>query len=317
MDDILPPVNDWVFKLLFGDERNKRLLTGFLKSFVDLPEEEFELTLLDPHVRPETEDGKPGILDVKVRARSGQVIDIEIQVNPQREIGKRLSFYKSKMVVEQIAEGERYTVIQRVICICITSFRIFPSQEEYLNRFQYFNPKNGLIFEDVPEEIITVELPKVPKRDDGTAVWEWMDFLRSEREEEFEMAAGRNPDIREAVDTLDRLSGNREVRAQYEARMKAWRDWKTEVEGSFEDGKLAGIREGKLEGIREGKLEGIREGIREGKLEGQLDTARRMKAAGFSPEMITRISGLNPAILETLQAHPAGVEEGPVSLVQR
>jgi predicted transposase/invertase (TIGR01784 family) len=99
-----------------------------------------------------------------------------------------------------------------------------------------------------------------------------MDFLRSEREEEFEMAAGRNADIREAVDTLYRLSGNREVRAQYEARMKALRDWKTEIEGSFEDGKL----------------------------EGQLDTARRMKAEGFSLEMITRISGLDSHILETL-----------------
>jgi hypothetical protein len=39
--------------------------------------------------------GKPGSLDVKVRAKSGPVIDIEIQVSPQREIGKRLSFYKS------------------------------------------------------------------------------------------------------------------------------------------------------------------------------------------------------------------------------
>jgi predicted transposase/invertase (TIGR01784 family) len=208
------------------------------------------------------------------------VIDIEIQVNPQREIGKRLSFYKSKMVVEQIAEGERYTVIQRVICICITSFRLFPAHGEYLNRFRFYNPENGLGFEDVPEEIITAELPKVPAMEDGSAVWEWMDFLRSEREEEFEMAAGRNADIREAVDTLYRLSGNREVRAQYEARMKALRDWKTEIEGSFE----------------EGKLEGIREGIRKN----QIDTARRMKAEGFSLEMLTRISGLDPDILETL-----------------
>jgi predicted transposase/invertase (TIGR01784 family) len=106
------------------------------------------------------------------------------------------------------------------------------------------------------------------------------------------MAAGRNADIREAVDTLYRLSGNREVRAQYEARMKALRDWKTEIAGSFEDGKLEGIREGKLEGIREGKLEG--------KLEAQIETARRMKARGWSLADIGDATGLDPHILETL-----------------
>ena len=45
--DILPPTDDWIFKLLFGDERNKSLLIDLLKSFVGLPEEEYELTFLD------------------------------------------------------------------------------------------------------------------------------------------------------------------------------------------------------------------------------------------------------------------------------
>jgi predicted transposase YdaD len=78
--------------------------------------------------------------------------------------------------------------------------------------------------------------------------------------------------------------------------MKALRDWKTEIEGSFEEGKLEGIREGKLEGIREGKLEGIREG----KLEAQIETARRMKARGWSLADIGDATGLDPHILETL-----------------
>jgi predicted transposase/invertase (TIGR01784 family) len=155
--DILSPTDDWIFKLLFGDERNKSLLIGLLKSFVELPEEEYELTFLDTHLKPEAEDGKLGIIDVKVRTKSGKIMDIEIQVNPARDIGKRLSFYKSMLIVEQIAQSEQYNIIQRVICICITDFIIFTAEKDYLNKFLFMNPKNGLCFKDIPEEIYSLQ----------------------------------------------------------------------------------------------------------------------------------------------------------------
>ena len=84
--EILPPTNDWVFKLLFGDERNKDNLIALLKSFVELPDEEFELIFLDTHLKPEAEDDKLGILDVKVKTRSGKIVNVEIQIKPKRDI---------------------------------------------------------------------------------------------------------------------------------------------------------------------------------------------------------------------------------------
>jgi hypothetical protein len=54
--EILSPTDDWIFKLLFGDERNKSMLIDLLGSFVELPKEEFELTYLDTHLKPESED---------------------------------------------------------------------------------------------------------------------------------------------------------------------------------------------------------------------------------------------------------------------
>jgi len=34
-DNILPPTDDWIFKMLFGDERNKSFLIDLLKSLVE------------------------------------------------------------------------------------------------------------------------------------------------------------------------------------------------------------------------------------------------------------------------------------------
>ncbi|MDR3123177.1 MAG: Rpn family recombination-promoting nuclease/putative transposase [Treponema sp.] len=66
---MLPKV-DIAFKLLFGDERSKNILTDFLKAVLpDLAEEEFEeLTIVDPHLKREFIDDKLEILDVKARA---------------------------------------------------------------------------------------------------------------------------------------------------------------------------------------------------------------------------------------------------------
>jgi hypothetical protein len=38
---IFSPAVDWVFKMLFGDERNKSMLIDLLDSFLDLPKEEY------------------------------------------------------------------------------------------------------------------------------------------------------------------------------------------------------------------------------------------------------------------------------------
>ena len=78
--EILPPTNDFVFKLLFGDDRHKNILIAMLKSFVSLPDEDFELVFLDTYLKPEHEEDKMGILDVKVSTKTGKIIDIEIQV---------------------------------------------------------------------------------------------------------------------------------------------------------------------------------------------------------------------------------------------
>jgi predicted transposase/invertase (TIGR01784 family) len=277
---ILPPVDDWVFKLLFGDERNKTLLIHLLQALLKLPNEELELTFLDPHLKPEAEDDKLGIIDVKVKTSSGKIINIEIQINPVKDIGKRLSFYKSKLIVEQIKEGDDYRVIQQVITLCITDYVLFPTDQRYLIDFRYCNPETGFCFEAIPETIYTLELPKLPIESDGTPEWNWTQFLRSKTKEEFEMVASRSPEIRQAVNTLYGLSADAVVRAEYEQRMKAWRDRKAAMDGSWEDGK----EEGREEGIQKGKEE----------------TARNALAEGLPLKVICTITGLTEQQIKEL-----------------
>jgi predicted transposase/invertase (TIGR01784 family) len=268
--EILPPTNDFVFKLIFGDDRRKSILIEMLKSFVDLPDEEFELIFLDTYLKPEHEEDKMGILDVKVKTKTGKIIDIEIQVNPLLYIGERISFYKSKLITEQIGKGEHYDKIQRVICVCITDHVIHKGDNRYLNYFCFCNPETGLCFKGIPEEIFTLELPKLPADRDGSKIWDWLQFLRSKQKGEFDMIASANPEIRKAVDILYEISADDKVRAEYNARQRAWMDRQSQFDGYYKKGRT------------------------EGRAEGKAETARNLKALGVSSDLIIKSTGLSP-----------------------
>jgi predicted transposase/invertase (TIGR01784 family) len=279
-NEIFSPAVDWVFKLLFGDERNKSMLIDLLGSFLELPKEEYELIFLDTHLKKEAVDEKWGIIDVKIRTKTGKILDIEIQVSPIRELGKRLSFYKSKMVTGQISEGNDYSVIQKVICVCITDYTVFPWRDGYLNKFVFCNPETGLTFDEIPEEVYTLEIPKVPAQSDGKEIWNWLQFLRSMKREDFEMVAERNPEIRKAVDKLYVLSQDQKARDEYEWRLKCIRDYNTGINSAFRDGKIEGKAEGEVKKAKE--------------------VAKKMKARGRSFEEIAEDTGLPQDEIEKL-----------------
>jgi predicted transposase/invertase (TIGR01784 family) len=114
------PLSDFIFKLVFGDRRNALILKAFLSAALEIPEEELgELTLIDPHLKPETEAGKLGILDVKVRTVSGVVINVEMQVETTPDLRKRIVSYAARLLGEQLKRGGDYQDVERVVSIII------------------------------------------------------------------------------------------------------------------------------------------------------------------------------------------------------
>ena len=52
---LLPVTSDFIFKLIFGDQRNADVLTEFLKAVLDIPDSEYDrIAIVDPHVKKES-----------------------------------------------------------------------------------------------------------------------------------------------------------------------------------------------------------------------------------------------------------------------
>jgi predicted transposase/invertase (TIGR01784 family) len=242
----LSPINDFVFKKVFGE--NLAVLEDFLKAVLDLPAEEYQgLTVVDPSLDREYLEDKLGVLDVKVNTRSGQVIDVEVQVKAQRSIWKRLNFYTSKMVVEQVKSGYQYDRINRVISILIADFVMIRENGAYHNRFRLYDEKTGARFPD-SVEINVLELPKM-KEADGTHLGDWMRFFRARSAEEFMTVAENNPAIEKAWGVIKVLSGDERARALADLREKARMDLASYLSDARYEGRQEGLQEGLQKGL--------------------------------------------------------------------
>jgi predicted transposase/invertase (TIGR01784 family) len=191
---------DYVFKRIFGDKRNIHILKAFLIAALDLNEEEFDhLEIIDPHLKREFHDDKLGILDVKVYLKSGVIINVEVQVEINQDLRKRIAFSIGKMLSEQIQRGDDYYRIERVICIVIYCGGVLlPEEAEYYNTYSLRNARSGREFTDVME-INILEPKKLPLEPNGERLFNWGQFFKAETPEELAMAAEKDPAIKEAA----------------------------------------------------------------------------------------------------------------------
>jgi len=231
---LLPVTSDFIFKLIFGGQRNVDILAEFLKSVLDIPDSEYDhITIVDPHVKKESKRDKYGILDVKLHTKNGSVIHIEIQVWPLPELKQRSIYFISKMVTEQMASGKKHKDIKRVVSIIITDYTLITENNLYHNQFRY-RTKDGTEFTNLTE-INTLELDKLPPDADSSDLWYWMKFIKSDDEEVLDMLALRSPQMRKAVGVLKELSADERTRMLYEEREIAWRDEMSRRDGAVRD----------------------------------------------------------------------------------
>ena len=234
---LLPVTSDFIFKLIFGDQRNADILADFLKSVLDIPDSEYErITIIDPHVKKETEKDKYSVLDVKLHTKSKNIIHIEIQLWPLPELKERSIYQQSKMITEQMASGENWKTIKRVISIIITDYDIIKEDSDYHHQFRY-RTKNGVEFSDL-KEINTLELSKLPQGKEDADLWYWMKFIKSDDMEVLDMIAERKPQMKRAVGFLKELSADERTRMLYEEREKARRDWMSLMGGAERKGRM-------------------------------------------------------------------------------
>lgn len=257
----LSPKRDFVFKRLLGDPREVEGLADFLQSILSFPPEEYEeVTIVDPHMHRRHPDDKECILDVRVKTRSGHVVNVEVQVGAVPGMMRRMQFYAARLMAEQVKKGDDYTVMPRVVCIAVLDHRLIEEDERYHHCFRLYDPEAGLAYPD-SVEIHTLELRKLPSSSDGSALWTWMRFLSSKTSTEFAAAKERSPIMAKMVARLAELSADEAERMLAEARDKAEHDQIARERHALRKGRAEGKAEGEETALRKVALRLLRTGL--------------------------------------------------------
>jgi len=257
IEKILSPLTDIIFKLLMGTEHSIEILTDFLLSVLNLsPDEYTGVSITNPFLMQEYKGDKLGILDVKLKLKSGKIINIEIQVDPAPYMESRILFYASKMVTEQMGEGDKYDSIKRVISIVITGHMLIRHSDNFHHHFRLCDMERGVALTDALE-IHTLEVPKIRTLSgdvENSQLLNWMKFFDAKTEEELNVLAEKNPVMKKATIRLMELSADEKARQLYEARLKERRDNDTREHWAVNQAKLEFARNLIADGVTNEKI---------------------------------------------------------------
>ena len=190
------------------------------------------------------------------------------------------------MYSSQLKKGEKYKNLKKTIQILILDFEL-----EELDSFKNAHAEHKIVDTRDPKVIIfknleihIIELPKILKYPEETEkeLKRWMEFLINPESEVVKMGAKEDKRLGDAIEKLEYISGDDELRRIAELREKYILDEESEREAVREEG----LEEGRKEGRKEGRLEAMKA------------TAKELLKLKMPLEQIIQITGLSKEEIE-------------------
>lgn len=283
--------NDFLFRHIFGDEKNSAILL----SFVNAVFESKGLALLskieavNPNLGAHDIAQKEGILDVRAVDSQGRQYDIEIQVRPQVSYIKRSLYYVARMYGEQLTRGEDYGSLKPCIGINILDYVLFRESPLFHQLFtlQSVDEPGAELTKDITLHYLELPKLRMPDGAHSSLLEKWLYLLKKINEPEDAMIK----EMRTEIPELDRV-------AQEYAHLMT--DEQIKIEALSHEMWLHDQATYRKEAREEGLAEGRSVGLAEGKLEAFRMVARNLKKQGLDNEQICAATGLTAEEVATL-----------------
>jgi predicted transposase/invertase (TIGR01784 family) len=260
MRRFLDPKNDYVFRRLFGEDKNKDVLLLFLNDiFAGVHPKVEDVTFLKTHQNPEIAALRESIVDVLCRDAEGKQFIVEMQCRRDSGFIKRACLYASKAYGQQHTPEMEYDDLKPVIFLGIMKGKLFPQKKRYLLHYKLRELYDGEC--DIEEFTFSfLELGKINKtlEQSKTTIEKWAYFLKNApktRDEELAEIIRSYPPMERAYQALERSNYTEEEMLEYHR--YAMREH--EIATGLSDAKAEGLAEGEAKGKAEGEMKAKRE----------------------------------------------------------
>ena len=293
-------LSDLFARYLLGKNGNEDLLTDLVNSTLTLREFNFEevkdLEIIDPSPKAgfslnlsENIELKESIIDIKAKTKNNETVIIEFQLCGNMDFLKRIFYYISKNVVNEVKEGENYNNVQKIISINLLDFNLkFGDKGKAHRCFKLIDTKDLNISLDLIQIHILevkrfIEIIKNSTKEElkNNRLLSWMKFFTSDNLELIEEELKEeNQIMSKVIEEYRKFTSDDKMMRAYAARE------------AFLVGQKMMLRREREDGFDEGKFEGIKEG--------QISMAKSMKTKNMDINLISEITGLTIDEVEKL-----------------
>ena len=278
------PMNDVLFKFIFGKEERKQITIDFLNAVLEpsLGHSIKDLTFASTEMNPEHDNDKLTRLDVSCILDTQEQVDVEVQVLNEKNMNRRTLFYWAQMYLMSLPAGKTYNDLKPAITVNLLNFAFLPQEEPHA-MYGIYNKANGhQLTKDL--ELHFLEIPKYANQakqksiSQMTKMERWLAYFANQLDKKGkEELAMSEAAIQEAMEAARIFFNNTAERRQYINREMARMDRESMLQNALNEG----VEKGKEKGRAEGKAEGI---VLFGKL------ANILLAEGKSQDLQTAIS---------------------------
>ena len=233
------PMNDVLFKFIFGKIERKDITIDFLNSVLEpsLGHKIVNLHFISTEMIPQSAEEKLSRLDVACELNTGELVDVEVQIVNYNNMERRTLYYWSELYLSHLAKGQNYRSLHPVITVNIIAFKLLPHEKPHSMYGLYDIETMERLTNDL--EIHFLEIPKFINKPvkEMTKMERWMAYfsgkLDAKEKEELAMSEAA---INSAYDATLTFFQTPEDRLKYLNRQMAIMDYNHGLQSAEERG---------------------------------------------------------------------------------
>ncbi len=217
-------INDYLFRAVL--QSNNKALRGLICALLHLAEEEvFSVEITNPVVLGEAVADKEFRLDINVILNNHTLINLEMQIANKLNWRKRSVMYLCRSF-DQLNHGQSYMEAKPVVHIGFLDYSLFEECPEFHSTYKLVNIKNYQKYSD-SLTLHVVDLSHIElatEEDKRYHIHEWAAFFKADTWEEIRMIASKDEYLKEASQTMFRMSAEDLIRKRCRDREEYYQD---------------------------------------------------------------------------------------------
>ena len=250
------PMNDVLFKFIFGSEERKLITIDFLNTILQRDNPIQDIEFRNVELLPQHYDEKLSRIDVFAILDNYERIDIEVQCLNYHNMDKRSLFYWAQLFLHQnsILSGEDYNALKPAITVNLLNYSFLPKPSPCSVYSLRENETNHKLSDALA--LYFIEVPKLQKKPikEMSRLDKWIAFFSKKfKSHEKEEIAMNEPAIKDALNAADNFFLDESAYHAYLNRQAAIWDYNSGINASRQEGRQQAFESVALNMLRKGE----------------------------------------------------------------